>query len=124
MDLNKENLRKIRGLILFTVIILVALWQYRSVLTTIEFFLRIVFPFLLGGAIAFILNVPMHFLENKLFYSSENAKTKKKKLARPLSLVLTILLMIGIVALVIFVVVPKLTSSLPSPPITSSSRPK
>lgn len=111
MDLNKENLRKIRGLILFTVIILVALWQYRSVLTTIEFFLRIVFPFLLGGAIAFILNVPMHFLENKLFYSSENAKTKKKKLARPLSLVLTILLMMGIVALVIFVVVPKLGST-------------
>ncbi len=28
---------------------------------------RIVFPFALGGAIAFVINVPMSFLEKKIF---------------------------------------------------------
>lgn len=112
MEFNKENLRKIRGLILFTIIVLIALWKYTSVLDALGFLFGIVFPFLLGAAIAFILNVPMHFLEEKLFY---NKKTKDKnwakKLARPLSLVLTIIFVLGVISLVIFVVVPKLGST-------------
>lgn len=109
MEFNKENLRKIRGLILFTIVVLIALWKYTVVLEALAFILGIMFPFLLGAAIAFILNVPMHFLEEKLFY---NRKVKdqswSKKLARPLSLVLTIIIVLGVVSLVIFVVVPKL----------------
>lgn len=112
MEFNKENLRKIRGLILFTIIVLIALWKYTSVLDALGFLFGIVFPFLLGAAIAFILNVPMHFLEEKFFY---NKKTKDKnwakKLARPLSLVLTIIFVLGVISLVIFVVVPKLGST-------------
>lgn len=112
MDFNKENLRKIRGLILFTLVILIALWKYSVVLDAIGFLLGIIFPFLLGGAIAFILNVPMHFLEEKIFFNKRTKDSRaSKKLARPLSLVLTILFVVGIVALVIFVVVPKLGST-------------
>ena len=69
MEFNKENLRKIRGLILFTLVVLIALWKYTVVLEALGFLLGIMFPFLLGAAIAFILNVPMHFLEEKLFYN-------------------------------------------------------
>lgn len=112
MNLNKENLQKIRGLILFTIIVLVALWKYSLVLDALGFVLKILFPFLLGGAIAFILNVPMHFLENKLFCNNRMEGRKwSKKLARPLSLVLTILIVLGVIMLVIFVVVPKLGST-------------
>ena len=32
MNLNKENLKKIRGLIVFTVILLIALWNYSLIL--------------------------------------------------------------------------------------------
>lgn len=109
MDLNRDNLRKIRGLILFTVIVIVALWKYNLVLDALSFVVGIIFPFLLGGAIAFILNVPMHFLEHKLF-GSMKAEGKKwgKKLARPISLTLTIVIVIGIIAVVSLVVIPKL----------------
>lgn len=112
MDLNKENLRKIRGLILFTIIILIVLWKYTAVLEFVGFLLGITYPFLLGGAIAFILNVPMHFLEGKLFYNKQpSGKKWAGKLARPLSLILTILFVLGVISVVIFVVVPKLGST-------------
>ena len=112
MNLDKENLKKIRGLILFTIVVLIVLWKYSLVLDALGFGLGIVFPFLLGGAIAFILNVPMHFLEKTLFSNKKTAgKTWAQKLARPLSLVLTILFVLGVISLVIFVVVPKLGST-------------
>lgn len=110
MNLDKENLKKIRGLILFTIVVLIVLWKYSLVLDALAFVLRIVFPFLLGGAIAFILNVPMHFLEKTLFYNKKG-KVWVHRLARPLSLVLTILFVLGVISLVIFVVVPKLGST-------------
>lgn len=112
MEFNKENLRKIRGLILFTIIVLIALWKYTVVLEALGFLLGIMFPFLLGAAIAFILNVPMHFIEEKLFYNKKTKDQKwAKRLSRPVSLVLTIIFVLGIISLVIFVVVPKLGST-------------
>lgn len=109
MNLNNENIKKIRGLILFTIIILIALMNYSIILGVLGFLLEIIFPFLLGGAIAFVFNVPMHFIEKKAFGNQKAADKKwAKKLARPLSLVLTILIVFSVIALVIFVVVPKL----------------
>lgn len=115
MDLNKESLRKIRGLILFTIVTLIALWKYSLVLDALGFIMGILFPFLLGGAIAFILNVPMHFIESKLFCRTRSGEKKSAiKAARPLSLVFTIFFVIGIISVVIFVVVPKLGSTVMS----------
>lgn len=110
MNLNKENMRKLRELILFTVIILIALWNYRLLFEWAGAAFRIILPFLLGGGIAFILNIPMSFLEEKIF-GNRHLKDKKivKKLARPVSLILTLAIVIGVVVLVMFVVIPELT---------------
>ena len=107
MDMNRITIKKLHGLILLTIVILVGLWKYEIVLSILQFLLGIILPFLIGGAIAFILNVPMSFLERKLFQNGE----KKKKLARPCSLILTIIFVLGIIALVAFVVVPQLGST-------------
>lgn len=115
MNLDRENLRKIRGLILFTLIILIVLWKYNIVLDAAGFLLKIIFPFLLGGAIAFILNVPMHFMEEKIFYNKmTKGKRWAQRIARPISLILAILAVVGIISVVIFVVVPKLGSTVMS----------
>ena len=112
MDLNKETLKKIRGLILFTIFVLVALWNFELVFDGIRFLWGVIFPFVLGGVIAFIVNIPMSFLERKLFGKLREVKSKKwkwvDKLARPLSLILTWLAIIGIIAVVVLVVVPEL----------------
>ncbi len=113
MDLNKENLKKIRGLILFTILILVALWNYQKLFDALKFMGNVILPFVLGGAIAFVLNVPMHFLEENIF---GEAKAKKKKwalkFARPCSFILTLILVIGVIGIVVFVVVPELGNTI------------
>ena len=67
MDLNGENIKKIRGLILFTAVLVVCLWKYDVVFSVLKFILGVTFPFILGGAFAFVLNVPMNFLQRHLF---------------------------------------------------------
>ena len=67
MDLTKENIRKLRELILFTAVVIVCLWKYETTFEIISFVWNVIFPFILGGAIAFILNVPMCFLQRHLF---------------------------------------------------------
>ena len=74
MNLDKETIKKIRGLIVFTAIILIGLWNYEVVLDGLGFIGRVIFPFVLGGAIAFVLNVPMHFIEEKFFGSKKMKK--------------------------------------------------
>lgn len=109
MDLNKENLKRIRGLIVFTILIFVALWNYKTLYRGVQFLGHVIFPFALGGAIAFVLNVPMRFLEEKLFQNTKfGKKSLGQKLARPLSFILTVVLVIGIIGIVVFVVVPEL----------------
>ena len=76
MDLNKMNIKKIRELIAFTVLLVVALWKFDVVIHVIKELWGIVFPFALGGAIAFVINVPMSFLEQKIFGKAEEGKQK------------------------------------------------
>lgn len=109
MNFNKENMRHLRELIVFTIVLLIALWNYTIVLDMIGFAGNILFPFLVGGAIAFVLNVPMSFAERNIFKNKSTLKNKKlQRMARPLSLTLTIVFVLGIVAVVMFVVVPQL----------------
>lgn len=109
MKLDKDNIKKIRGLILFTIFVLVLLWNYELVFDGLKFLGNVISPFVLGGAIAFILNIPMSFFERKLFKKAETSKKKwLKKIARPCSLVLTLLAVIGVIAIIMLTVVPEL----------------
>ena len=112
MDLSKMSIKKIRELIVFTALLVVALWKFDVVLGVLKTIWDIIFPFVLGGAIAFLTNVPMSFLEKKIF---QNVKKKNKivrKLKRPISLILTIVLVVGVIALVMFGVIPQLTRTM------------
>ena len=82
MQLDKENIRKLRGLIVFTLVILVGLLKLNVVLDGIGFILHILFPFLLGGAIAFVLSVPMNRIDKRLFGKAKEGS----KLIKPLPL--------------------------------------
>ena len=109
MDLNKKNMKNLMILIVFAVLVLVGVQRIENLAAGFIFLCRIVFPFILGGAMAFILNIPLHFLENKLF-----AKAKKKKIVRPLSLVLSILFVLAILQIVLVVVLPEIATTIAS----------
>ena len=108
MDLKQMTFKQIRELIVFTILCLVGLWKFDVVLEVLSFLWDIVFPFALGGAIAFIINVPMSFVEKKLFGKKEAQGKKKERLARLVSLVVTLLVVIVVIVLVMFVLVPQL----------------
>ena len=109
MELNKITIKKIRELIVFTAFLVVALWKFDVVLDVLKAMWKIIFPFVLGGAIAFVTNVPMSFLEKKIFKKENKAA---EKLARPVSLLLTIVLVVGVIVVVMFGVIPQLTRTM------------
>ena len=112
VDLSKISIKKIRELIVFTALLVVALWKFDVVLSVLKAIWGIIFPFVLGGAIAFITNVPMSFLEKKIFGRVKKENKTVGKLARPISLLLTIILAVGVIALVMFGVIPQLTRTM------------
>ena len=112
MDLNKISIKKIRELIVFTAFLVVALWKFDVVLGVLKTIWGILFPFILGGAIAFLTNVPMSFLEKTIFKNVKKENKIAGKLARPISLLLTIVLIVGVIALVMFGVIPQLTRTM------------
>lgn len=74
MELNEKTIKQIKEIILFTAVVFVCFWKYETVLSIAGFVIHIIFPFILGGAIAFVLNVPMNFLKDIFF--------RRKKLKR------------------------------------------
>lgn len=113
MQLDRENMKKIMGLIVFTILVLVGIQRMNIVLDGLDFIWGIIFPFVLGGAMAFVLNVPMHFLEMNLKKIKKiNTSKIGKKSMRPISLIFSILLVIGVISLVAFVVIPELSTTI------------
>lgn len=106
MEFNDSTIKKIRGLIVFAVIVVVAGWNYRSLFALVMKVIGFISPFLVGGVMAFILNVPMRRIE-KMMPVKEGSRVR-----RPLSLCLTLVFVIGILLLVIFVVMPQLFETL------------
>lgn len=112
VELSKITIKKIRELIIFTALLVVALWKLDVVLDVLKAMWKIIFPFVLGGAIAFVTNVPMSFLEKKFFEKVKKENKAVEKLARPVSLLLTLVLVIGVIAVVMFGVIPQLTRTM------------
>lgn len=139
MELNKETIHKIKGLIVFTAVVIMCFWKYDVVIQVFRFVFNIIYPFVLGGAIAFVLNVPMSFVERHLFYrkertdaeiyenKSENKSENKneeikgnscpektgrqRKMARFISLLIVIAVVMGIVVFIMFVLIPQLADT-------------
>lgn len=108
MNLDKENMKKIALLITYTVCLLVGLFNLHIVLNLFNFILSISFPFLLGAGIAFVMNVPMRFLEEKVM---KNFKMDNK-IKRPLALLLSIVLILTVIFFAFTVIIPQLIETL------------
>ena len=105
-------MKSIMLLILFTVMLYVGLQNIDVVLGVLGTVIGLVFPFILGGGIAFVLNVPMSFLERNIFGRGRLKNSRRAaKAARPVSLVLALLLVILIIMIAGFVILPELGST-------------
>ncbi len=109
MILDKKTIEKIIFIIFVTGIIFACFQNLGMVFKYISVVLSIAFPFILGGAIAFLVNIPMSFIERVAFENKYMKKGILKGLKRPLSLVLALGAIIAVVLGVFTVVIPQLT---------------
>ncbi|MCI7262188.1 MAG: AI-2E family transporter [Clostridiaceae bacterium] len=105
MEINRSMMKKLMLLILYTIVLLGLAFRFELVCRFFRWCAGLFLPFLIGAAIAFILNVPMRRLE---------ALLPKKRRSRGLSLVLTLILVLGVLGIVCLVVIPELTETLMS----------
>lgn len=70
---------------------------------------NIIMPFIVGLSMAYITNLIMAPIEGLIFSKSQNKIINK--LSRPLSIVITLLIVLGIIALVLYLIIPQLYHS-------------
>lgn len=112
MELNRKKMYQMMALIAFGIVLFLGLQNIHTLSGVIQTAVRFVLPFLIGCVIAFVVNVPMRAIERTLF--SERVQQKYKicaKLHRPLSLVLTLVLIIGLMMILVFTVTPQVSNS-------------
>ncbi len=116
MELNKENMKKIRWLIAFSVLLYLGVQNLDVVLKYVKIVWGLLLPFVLGGAMAFVLNVPMAFIERHVFGKAKEKEDRRgraaAKFARPVSLIFSIVLVVLAILVVVLIVAPELGRTL------------
>ena len=112
MELSRSTMKKLMGLIAFAAICFALCQQLDAVGTALTFIVSMLAPFLIGGAIAFILNVPMRSIEDRLFSSPKIQKKLSAPLRRIISLLLTFVFVAIIIALLVLVIAPQLATTI------------
>lgn len=108
MEWNRETFKQLRFLVAFAILLYLGIEHFDVVVSVVGTILSLIFPFILGGCIAFILNVPMRAIEKGIIEKIAPGSSRFQKFKRPISLLLALLFVIGIVFVVIFVVAPDL----------------
>lgn len=110
MELNKTNMRKIIILIAFGIVFFWLLDNITIIENYISHFLNLLFPFILGSIIAFVLNIPMTKIEK---FIKGKQKNKKFQLpVRTISIVLSLIIFLGIIILICFLLMPELIENI------------
>lgn len=101
-------------IVIVGVVLFWALFNIASIYKHIKAALSVLSPVLLGILLAMILNVPMSAIERTFFKPDKNNNYGKikGKIKRPVSLLITIVLVAGVLALAIMLVLPELIDTI------------
>lgn len=106
---RKGNVKDILLIITFTVLLLCAAFNFEAVWAFLLRLVSFTSPVFAGLAIAYVLNILLRGFENKVFFFMKRSKRKfVRKLLRPISLILTFAVFLGIITILIAVVWPDL----------------
>ena len=106
--LNGPTKQGIQWLALIAVFILAVInWSY--LVQTVTMIWSVIFPLILGGMIAFVLNLLMTWIEKYLYPNAKNKYLKGSR--RPVAIILAILVVCLVIAATVVIVVPQLASA-------------
>lgn len=104
--MDREVLKELRRIITVVAVVVLLIVYSGNILSAIGGIIDVFNPFFAGVAIAFVLNIPMDMIEKK-FMSGWNTGIKRKA-KRAISMISAILIVIGVLAIVVFSLVPQL----------------
>ncbi|MBK5244141.1 MAG: AI-2E family transporter [Eubacteriaceae bacterium] len=114
--MSEKTFRSYLLLIIIGICVFVALINISPLLGVLGVFISIITPVFIGVGVAFVLNIPMTFLEKHLFKFLDNIKSKKGKnmikVKRVLAITCTFLLILGAIAGIMTFIIPQLSSSM------------
>ena len=110
MELNQKNMKKLMLLIAFGIGLFWVLDSIQAIWFFISHVFKLLFPFILGGIIAFILNIPMTKIER--FIKSKQKKKNSKLPVRTISITLSLIIFVGIILLICFLLIPELIENI------------
>lgn len=108
-ELNKKNLLRIFWCVCGAIVLYWLLHETERVKQIFGTVSGMFAPFVFGGVLAFILNVPMRAIENGILKSMDNRKWK-----RVISVILTFIAMLLVVALVFWLLIPQIVNTVNS----------
>ncbi len=108
MEISKQTRKHLMQVLAFGILLYCGVEHFDVVIRAFRFVMGIAMPFLVGGSIAFILNVPMKWIEKRLFVRQK----KLQKFRRVTAYLLTLICVIGILTLALLVVVPELGNTI------------
>lgn len=115
MELSKKTVKRILLIITFTVLLIWAIYNHKLLLKYIGELYSLISPFVIGLCIAYVVNVIMRPIERLWMKLLSKCKGKwVEKMKRPICLLLSILLVIGIILAVVFIIMPELSDSVSS----------
>ena len=107
--MERKKTKTILFIITFTILLYLGLQNIGVVAGAVQFLVRLLSPFIIGLCIAFIVNVLMRALEERVFTFMQRSKRKLvRKMRRPLCLVLSILIILGMIAFLLIMIVPEI----------------
>lgn len=113
MDQPKFSLKRTLGIITFALLLYWGLHHPGQVASIFSALVSLLSPFLIGCAIAFIVNVPMRLLERNWprLWGKRYGPTHET-IKRPLCLVLSLVIVLGLIFALFFIVLPALKDSI------------
>lgn len=113
MGLNLKNIEKILLIVLCSAIIFALVFNFMGVLGFLVKLMGYITPIIIALCIAFVLNVFLTGFETRIFGFMRKSKHKiVNKLQRPLCLILTYALAIGLLALIVLVIIPDISDTI------------
>lgn len=113
MELNRKNIFIIIGIVFASISLYAALRDLSGVRIWLGRIFSLILPFVIGGAVAFIINVPMRGAEKLLrkIFSGRKGRPVSPNLLRVVSLLVTLALLAGVITAVLFLVIPEIVHS-------------
>lgn len=107
--MERKRRTEIFIIILFAGLVALTVLKTDAILSWLSKFISIVRPLIIGLFTAFVINLPMTFIEGKLLLQFPDRKYRK--VIRPVAVILSLIFVIGLVALFTVIIIPHLIST-------------